>query len=77
MVQNKDETKGKMTKRKGDCRISESKKAGLSSTQRHYASWTFRALTQDTAFIWQTGGWRPLASVDSFKKHAQLERRSI
>lgn len=66
MVQNKDGTKGKMTKER-ETRINESKETGLSSRQRHYASWTFRALTQDTAFTWQTGGWRPLASVDRFK----------
>lgn len=62
-VQEKDGTKGKVTKRE----------AGPSSRQRCQALRTSRALTQDTALVWQRGGWRALVSVDNIKKCLQLE----
>lgn len=55
------------------------KTLGLTSQreQRCRALWTSRALTQDTALVWQRGGWRPLVSADNIKKCLQLESWSM
>lgn len=47
-------------KEKRDLRMDTSKKAGPSDSG-------FRPPMQNTDLIWQTGGWRPLASVGNVK----------